>query len=152
MLCHGNPDGDHCCYVNGQRCPNLLQGQEVADAVQAQVAFYNFKGPAKNLSSRIGDGINFACHVAIKVIAEHASNTRDLPDRATFEAAWSAHPDYQAIADTWESIGKPRSWCASYGPAENQCCFAEDQATNDTKAAGIPVQVRNLRNAINGAG
>lgn len=150
MLCHGNPDGDHCCWVNGIQCPNLLAGQQVADAVQAQVTLYNFKGPANNLAARIGDGITFACHVAIKVIAAEIDANKAMPSRAGFEANWAAHPDYQPIADAWEALGKPRNWCPTYGPAENQCCFAEDQATNDTKAAGIPVTVRNLRNAIGG--
>ena len=152
MFCHGNPvvNGDQCCWVNGQRCVNLLEGQEVADAVQAQVDLYNFKGQANNLANRIGDGVNFACHVAIKVLAESVDASNQLPDRAAFEAAWTAHPDYQSVADAWEAIGKPRSWCPEYGPAEGQCCFAEDPLTNDGRGAGIPVEVRSLRQAIGG--
>ena len=153
MFCHGNPvvNGDHCCWVDGARCPNLLEGQEVADAVQVQIDLYNFKGPANNLARKLGDGINFACGVAIKVIAESIDSTSQLPDRPTFEAAWTAHADYQAIADAWEAMGKPRSWCPEYGPAEGQCCFAEDQATNDTRGAGVPVELKNLRRALDGA-
>ena len=36
----------------------------------------------------------------------------------------------------------------TYGPSEAQCCFAEDQATNDAGAAGIPVSIRGLRNDV----
>lgn len=150
MLCHGNPDGDHCCYVNGQRCSNLLEGPEILAAVNALIAQYNFKGPVNNAAKLLPEGITFACHVALKVLAEHFDATGQLADRATFEANWAAHPDYQVVADAWEALGKPRSWCPEYGPAEGQCCFAEDETTNATKANGIPVTVRNLRNAIGG--
>jgi hypothetical protein len=149
MLCHGNPS-EHCCWVAGVRCVNLLEGPQVLAAVEALIVQYNFKGPANNAAKLLDDGITFACHVALKVLAASIASTGQLPGRTAFEAAWTAHPDYQSVADAWELIGKPRSWCPEYGPAEGQCCFAEDQATNDTKAAGIPVQVRNLRNAIGG--
>jgi hypothetical protein len=146
-LCHGNPT-EHCCWVDGQRCPNLLEGPQVLAAVEALIVQYDFKGQANNAAKLLDDGITFACHVALKVLAAHLNATSQLADRATFEAAWTAHPDYQPIADAWEAIGKPRSWCPEYGPAEGQCCFAENATTNATKAAGIPVSVRNLRNAI----
>jgi hypothetical protein len=128
-LCHGNPT-EHCCWVDGQRCPNLLEGPQVLAAVEALIVQYDFKGQANNAAKLLDDGITFACHVALKVLAAHLNATSQLADRATFEAAWTAHPDYQPIADAW------------------QCCFAENATTNATKAAGIPVSVRNLRNAI----
>lgn len=60
-----------------------------------------------------------------------------------FEAAWSAQYEpgaaAEVVGDAWEAIGKPRNWCVTYGPGEGQCCFGEDQATNDTKAANLSV-------------
>jgi hypothetical protein len=150
MLCHGNPSNDHCCYVNGVRCVNLLEGPEILAAVEALITQYNFQGQANNAAKLFDDGITFACHVALKVLAAHLDATGQLIDRATFETNWAAHPDYQAVADVWESLGKPRSWCPEYGPSEGQCCFAEDATTNNTKANGIPVTIRNLRAAIGG--
>ena len=147
-LCHGNPDGDHCCYVNGQRCGNLLEGPEVLAAVEALIVQYNFKGQANNAAKLLDDGVTFACHVALKVLAAHLNSAGGLPSRATFEAAWAAHPDYQPVADVWEAAGLPRGYCPQFGPAQGQCCFAESEQTNTAKAAGIPVTIRNLRNAI----
>jgi hypothetical protein len=151
MLCHGNPSVGHCCWVNGQRCSNLLEGPEILAAVEALITQYNFQGPANNAAKLMDDGITFACHVALKVLAAYLNSTGQLAPRATFETNWAAHPDYQSVANVWESIGKPRDWCPKYGPAEGQCCFSEDTTTNATKANGIPVSIRNLRNAIGGA-
>jgi hypothetical protein len=147
MLCHGNPD-QHCCWVNGVRCSNLLEGPQILAAVEALITQYNFQGPLNNAARLMPEGITFACHVALKVMAAHLDVTGQMIPRSTFETNWAAHPDYDHVADAWEAIGKPRDWCPKYGPAEGQCCFSEPEPVNATKANGIPVSIKNLRSAI----
>lgn len=148
MPCHGNPTGDHCCYVNGTVCSNLLVGAAITTAIDAGIASRKIKGQARTLARTLNDGVTHVCGAAIKVQLDHIAATGALPARAVFEAAWSAHPDYAPVAAVWASLGKPANWCATFGPAEQQCCFAEPVAVNDSKMNALPVEVRGIRAAI----
>lgn len=156
-FCHGNGDlaRDGCCWVAGVICPNrwklvggrIKEGPNLVDrGTVAEFAASVSNNP--NIRRRITDqaqGLTYACKVAIDVLT---TTPALLNDRAAFEAAWAAHADYQPIADAWEAIGKPRPWCPEFGPAEGQCCYAEDEATNAAKRGALSataVQIRQGR-------
>jgi hypothetical protein len=46
--------------------------------------------------------------------------------------------------------GKPRNWCMTYGPTEGQCCYGEDQTTNDTNANVLDVVAVTVRSSAEG--
>lgn len=153
-FCHGNGNlgSDGCCWVDGSICPNrwkivngrILEGPELRDlGTVAEFAASASKNP--NVQQRIVDqaaGLTYACKVAVDVLANTPAL---LTDRAGFEQAWADHPDYQPIADHWETVGKTRSWCPEYGPAESQCCYAEPETENETKRAGLTTSAVTIR-------
>lgn len=168
MLCHGQGDGrvdafdGGCCYVNGLVCPNrwfidwASPEGEVLDSSRTSLGTVDdvarsFVGNNPNRRASVADavqGVSFVCSAAVFAVADDPSL---LNDRAAFEAAWELRPEYQPIADVWETIGRPRSWCMSYGPGEGQCCFGEDPATNDAKRAVLSTTAVTIRGSLNGA-
>lgn len=153
-FCHGNGNlnTDGCCWVGGEICPNrwkivdgrILKGASLTDLGTVE-DFAASVSNNPNIQKRITDqaqSLTFACSVAVDVLVADPSL---LDDRPGFEAAWAAHQDYQPIADAWESIGKPRSWCPEYGPGEGQCCYAEDEATNAAKGATLTTSAVAIR-------
>lgn len=93
-------------------------------------------------------GILYVCSIKARIIGLDPSL---ITDRAAFEAALLADASYQPIADIWESRGQPRDWCSTFGSGEGQCCFAEDQATNDAKRAMLSVDAVEVRRRAPGA-
>jgi hypothetical protein len=174
-VAHSDPFDDGCCFIAGQPCQNRWyldystctppgNRADVANATVYEGAnrtisvgsvddlARSFVGNNPNRRQRIFDqvqGALYICKVAALVI--EAGWGSGPPDRATFEAAWAAHPDYQPVADAWEAIGKPRDWCALYGPSEGQCCHREDQATNDARRANLTTTAVTVRAAATGA-
>lgn len=179
MICHGQGDqrsdlfDGGCCFVGGSVCQNRwfidystsTPPGNREDIANATVLDHNrqvlgtvddvarsFVGNNPNRRQRVFDqlqGALYVCKVAALVVEGNWDG--GPPDRATFDAAWAAHPDYQPVADAWEAIGKPRNWCVLYGPSEGQCCHAEDQATNDANRANLTAVAVTVRSAATGA-
>lgn len=151
VYCHGNGNESTggCCWVNGALCPLLLRtdGASVYDNEDNNLGLI-----ATWAASEFGvvDGVTAAAHftgVTRLCSAGLRAAIAEPSDRAAFETTWANDTAYQAIADQWEAIGMPRNYCPIYGPNENQCCFAEDQATNDAATAlldGVAVTIRSL--------
>lgn len=108
---------------------------------------YKMNNP--NQRQRVYDqvqGTLYVCKIQALVIESEWSG--GPPDRATYDAAFLAHPDYQPIADIWEAHGRPRNWCTLYGPDEadigvgNGCCYANEDTTTRTAMHADAVQVR----------
>lgn len=153
-FCHGkgNQDTDGCCWVDGAICANrwkivdgrILEGPDLVDrgtVVDFAASVTNNRQARRRIVDQ-ATGLTYACKVAVDVLA---TDSALLNDRAGFEAAWAAHPDYQPVADVWASHGKPRSWCPEYGPAEGQCCYAEDEATNAERRATLTSSAVTIR-------
>lgn len=177
MLCHGQGDNSGfdggCCWVNGAICPvrwfidysTSTPAGDVGTAtirnstgaslgtVSAYVSsLMPGGGPTKTQRvQRVLDqirGVVYVCSAAAYVIGMDPSL---LNDRAAFEAAWSATAEYQTIAPQWVAIGKPANWCMTFGPTEGQCCFREDQATNDARRAKLSATAVTVRSRAQGA-
>ena len=163
MFCHGqgnlDPAFDGCCFIpGGTICPNrlkfvngrVLQGPNLTDlgTTTQWINSLTNNGAARNNAAKQVQGLVYACDAAIKAIVAQLSI---LSSRATFDAAWEARPEYQPIADLWETIGKPRNWCMTYGPPEAQCCFSESAAINAAKAAALDSTAVTIRRAATGA-
>lgn len=167
-FCHGqgNLESDSCCWVNGSICPlrwkiedgHILEGPELLDRGTVQ-EFAASVSNSKQIQQRILDqaeGVKFACRAAVEVLA---GSPALLNDRAGFEAAWSAHPDYVTLvrshwADLEVRLGFPAgsyncsTWVGAPG-GRSECCFAEDETTNAAKGAGLSstaVSIRSQRN------
>jgi hypothetical protein len=179
MLCHGqgderaDPFEGGCCYVNGAICSarwfiDYSTSSPAEDVGTATIRDSNRNslgtvaayvdslmpggGPTK--TQRIQrvldqvDGIKFVCSAAAYVIGMDPSLINDRP---AFEAAWAANAAYTPIAAQWVAMGKPANWCMTFGPSEGQCCFGEDQATNDSKRANITTTAVTVRSQAPGA-
>jgi hypothetical protein len=155
-FCHGKGGADQvdgCCYVNGEVCPNRLKqvngrifdhvGTDLGTTTEFIASLTN-NGAARNRGAQQVQGIVFACRAAINAIVANASV---LNDRAAFDVAWAARPEYQPVADAWEALGLPRNYCQVYGMAQGQCCFSEDEATNEAKAADLSSVAVTVRRA-----
>lgn len=158
-FCHGNGDQarDGCCWVGGVICVNrwkivdgrIKQGPDLLDrgTVEEYAARQSNSPKIQQAIIDQAQALTYACRIAVGVIS---ADPRLVDDRVGFEAAWAAHVDYQPVADAWEAIGKPRSWCPEYGPAEGQCCYAEDETVNAERRASLSaaaVQIRQHRSA-----
>ena len=153
-FCHGkgNLDTDGCCWVNGVICANrwkivdgrIKEGPELTDkgTVAEFAASVTNNKQAQDRIIAQAQGLIYACRAAVNVIIAQPAL---LNNRAGFEAAWAARPEYQPVADAWEAIGKPRAWCPQYGPAEGQCCYSEDEATNASKRSTLSVAAVQIR-------
>lgn len=162
MFCHGqgNLDSslDGCCWIDGAICPNrlkivngrVLKGPALTDlgTVTQYVQSLTNNGAARNRANQMAQAIVYACEAAILTIVASASV---LNDRAAFDAAWAARPEYQAIGDYWESRGLPRNYCMVYGPAQGQCCFSETPEVNAAKGSALSTTAVTLRRAAQGA-
>lgn len=175
MLCHGQGDpaddlfDGGCCWVNGAVCPNRWfidwpgaygpagtiydSNRQSLGTVTAYVdSLMPGGGPNKAARvQRVVDQVNnavYVCRAAAYVIGMDPSL---INDRVQFEAAWEATAEYQTVATSWLAIGKPANWCMQYGPTEGQCCFGEDQATNDAKTANLTTTAVTVRRAAPGA-
>lgn len=181
MICHGQGDprvdafDGGCCYIQGAVCSlrwfvDYSTSSPAGDVNTATLydsdrnslgtvfdyvdALMPGGGPQKvarveRVTAQV-QGTLYLCSAAAYVIGMDPSL---INDRAQFDAAWEATPEYQTIADLWAAQGKPRNWCMTYGPTEQsgQCCHREDQATNDANAANISVAAVSVRSQATGA-
>lgn len=163
MLCHGNGDAavDGCCWVEGQICP--LRWKIVNDHVFDHLgtdlgtvdsfikARVNGK-PNQDRAKAQLQGVVYVCSAAIDVLV---ADSTLLDDRARFEAAWNAHEGYVAqVRPAWarieQSLGLPDGsyQCSTWrGTGRAQCCWAEDQTTNDSKAGSLHADGVKVRQA-----
>lgn len=178
MLCHGrgnSTDGFNggCCWVNGAICANRwflqypnddptgpVQDATILDSTGASLGtVFDYvddlmPGGGPNKAARMqrafdqAQGAIYLCAIPVYLLGNDPSLINDRP---TLEAQWAADPDYQPVADHWESIGKPRNWCPLYGPAEQQCCYEETPAENDTERALLTVDAVTVRSQATGA-
>lgn len=162
-LCHGNGDVAHdgCCWVEGQVCPlrwRIADGH-VFDAAGTDLGTIDavvrsFVGNNPQRRQRVLDqlqGVRIVCTAAVQVIADDPSL---LTNRAAFNAAWNAHPQYVALVrPAWARVEQRQSLaagsyqCSSWTGegAQAQCCYAEAQATNDAVAVTLTATARTLR-------
>lgn len=164
MLCHGqgdleaDPFDGGCCWVNGQVCPNrwYIENGSVFDSNRTLLGTVDdvarsFVGNSKPRRERIVAQVQGAVYICSAAVFAVDADPSILTDRAQFDTAWAARPEYQPVADAWEAGGKPRNWCQVYGPGEGQCCFSEDQATNDAKAGVLDAVAVTVRRGATGA-
>lgn len=79
----------------------------------------------------------------------------EIVDRATADARWSDEFDAGGSAELvgieWETQGRSRYWCVTFGPTEGHCCHREDQATNDARRADLSATSVSVRSKAQGA-
>lgn len=162
-LCHGNgdPARDGCCWVNGAPCPLrlLLRDGHVYDAAGTDLGTVdamarNYVGNNAQRRQRVLDqlqGTHIVCRAAIDVIVADPSL---LNDRAAFNAAWNAHPDYVAqVRPAWAAherragLAEGSYQCSTWTGEgdQGQCCYAESQATNDSTKSALTAVAVSLR-------
>jgi hypothetical protein len=163
MLCHGNGNvaTDGCCYVAGKVCPLrwLIDGGHVWDhlgtdlgTVEEFIAAYSTSTTVQQAVRDQIQGVRIVCRAAVDVLV---NDPKLLANRTRFESAWKAHVDYVALVRPhWEQVEQRLGLAAgSYncptwkGTGAAQCCFAEDQATNDAGAAGLSANAVKIRQA-----
>lgn len=151
-----------CCYINGQVCPHRwfidytgaattrdariidASGADLGSVDQYVKSVHNGK-PRQDRVVEVIEGSLYVCGVlANTVIADGIPTGANW--EADFDAAWSAEyePGGAAadVGDYWASQGSPRNICVTClgnarPGARAKCCFAEDQATNDARAANL---------------
>lgn len=161
-FCHGNGDlaRDGCCWVNGQICPlrlkqvdgRIYEGPDMVDVgtMQDVAAEYTNNPNIQDRVAALAQGVTYMCRAAVDAIGNDPSV---LTDRAAFEAAWAAHPDYTAqVAPIWREVENRAGMaegamdCFNWtGGSGGGCCYSEDATTNADKAAGLDPEVRTLR-------
>lgn len=169
--CTGNPSTtDHCCWLGGQRCPHHLAETETetragggwTGGTRTAAEWFLLdeldrrginQGSVRNVALKLVGGQPNQCAQAIVAGLDWYETSGGVPDgtaRAAWAALWSARyapgADAAAVGDHWATIGRPRDWCVSFGPAEGHCCFA--QGDSQTAAAEMSVEIRGLRQAI----
>ena len=152
--------GGGCCHVPGFGvCPlrwYISDAGEVLASDRSSLGtvtevIRSFVGNSKPRQNRVAEqiqGARYLCSAAVLAIDEDPSI---LTDRAAFEAAWAARPEYAQIADVWETLGKPRAYCMEYGPSEGQCCHSETTEENSSKAATLSTTAVSIRRSAPGA-
>lgn len=165
-----------CCYVNGSVCPvrwfiDYSTSTPAGDVGTATIFDSNrqslgtvfdyvdglMPGGGPNKAARVQrvldqvQGVIYVCSAAAYEIGMDPSL---INDRAQFEAKWQANAAYTPIGNEWVAIGKPFDWCMTFGPFEGpvgQCCFREDQATNDARAGTLSTTAVTVRRNAQGA-
>lgn len=141
MFCHGNHE-DHCCYIKGRKCDNLLEGEQILVFLETLV--YSLDGSLDSVKD-LSVGVSFACSIPLEITARKILKENTLPDKEELITEWLTHYKYGPIADIWVELGLPYSYCTDYGPKQGQCCFSESYTLNYERANNIPVSVRKLR-------
>jgi hypothetical protein len=164
---------DGCCFIDGEICPNrwfidyststpagdtgtatIRNSEGVSLGTVTAYVTSLMPGGGNTKAQRVArvvaqlTNILYVCAPAAYVIGMDPSL---ITNRVQFETAWSGRAEYTPIADYWQSIGKPRNWCMSFGPTEGQCCHAEDQATNDANRAFLHTSAVEVRRRAPGA-
>lgn len=178
-ICHGQGDPrtdpflGGCCIVGraegttlGQAtdgiCPNrwyidwTTPDGEVFDASRVSLGTVDevaisYVGNNPQRRQRVADQLQGTRYICLAAVAAIDVDPSILLDRAAFDAAWEATDEYQVVADHWELISEPRNYCMVYGPTEAQCCFREDQATNDARRGELNITSVTIRSQAQGA-
>ncbi len=173
MICHGQGDqrGDAfdggCCFVNGQVCPNrwfvdysAVPGGQSGDVTQARVldssrtdigsvdtVARSFVGNNPNRRQRVYDAVQGALFICSSAVRAIDADPSILANRAAFDVAWAARimVDAPSLPAGWGA------WCTTFGPGEQQCCFAEDQATNTARSSPLSATAVTVRRSAQGA-
>lgn len=154
-----------CCWFGGQVCllrwfidyttsspPGDVGSATIVDhtgtslgTVDAYLASptLGLNKPRQDRARQMIQGAVYVCSALTTSIAQDG-----IPTGANWEAelnaSWSAMYEPGAmgetVGDAWANLGRPRNWCVVYGPGDAACCFAEDEATNATRAAGLSEQ------------
>lgn len=164
MICHGRgiPTADlflgGCCWWDGKICPlrwyidytgvdpvTQTRDARIIDATGTDLgtvdtyvkSIHNGK-PRQDRVVQAIQGARYVCSaLANSVIADGIPTGANW--EADFNAAWAAQYDPgaigEAVGDYWAAHGRPRDWCVRYEDATDNCCFSEDQTTNDAGAA-----------------
>lgn len=155
---HGDPFDGGCCHLPGDIvCPSrwyidytgaaTTRDARIIDHTRTDIGsvdeyvkqVHNGKPRQDRVVEMIEGSIYVCGALANSVIAAGIPTGANW--EADFDAAWSA--EYEAggsaetVGDAWAAANKPRNWCVIYGPGEGDCCFREDQATNDARAANL---------------
>lgn len=131
----GEVSGDHCCYVDGVRCPHLMDNAQIVAWINSQ----GWNATKRTAALQYATGITWLCKIALKVLA----NTPNLRNnRTNFQNAWNTDPEYVAFPrPQWvaveQRLGLPAGsfQCSTWkgdGPAS--CCFRRTTAEADTYA------------------
>lgn len=165
MLCHGNGDNADgfsggCCWVAGAVCVNrwyIDDSGRVLDAAGVDLGSVDdvarsFVGNSPQKRQQVAEavqGVRYVCRAAVLGLDDDPNG---LTDRAAFDAAWLARVEQTPeVGDHWQSIGKGRDWCVTFGPGEGQCCYGEDQVTNDAARSGLSITAVEVRRKATGA-
>jgi hypothetical protein len=136
----GRPeDADHCCYIDGNRCPHLL------DIDQARQWRDTIASDRRELIDNQIDGMRWLCRIALKVLAD---NPELRSDRAKFDAAWDADPEYVATPgsqwrqlETRLGLDSGSLQCSTWRGDGDSCCFARSHAEADALASSLHLHV-----------
>lgn len=156
----GEATGDHCCYLGAdpatgaQRvCPYVMDNTAIVAWINAQGWANNKRTAALSFVA----GINWSCRIMVNVLADGNAGLRS--NRAQFEAAFLARPEYQPIAAIWRGIeqaaGQPVGsldcvkWQGEPAGTGRTCCFRRTTAECDADAAtrGLTTAALTVRRA-----
>lgn len=149
----GDPTGDHCCYVQGERCPHLMDNAEIMAWIDAQP----WGATKKNAARGFAENISWLCRIGLQIVADV---TAARNNRARYEQEFAANADYQAFpAPAWRAVeqasGMPAGsmdcwrWQGELAIGGRSCCYRFTTAECDSMAAqlGITTQAVTIRKA-----
>jgi hypothetical protein len=138
----GEVNGDHCCYVNGEVCPHLMD----AGAIDAWITAQGW-GATKTAAAReYAASIRWTCRIGIQVLAD-VNAARN--NRARYEREFLSNADYQAFpAPAWREIEQRNGlavgsmdcpkWQGEPTPEGGRtCCFRKTTAECDAEMAAL---------------
>lgn len=148
-ICHGqgNLDSSGCCWVEGVRCPlrwkqengRILDRDGVDLGAPASVVQQRIGGPKPKrdrIVAAIGQRV-YVCSLAAEYEGDWDAVHADARYQTEVRPAWSRIEQAGGMA--------PNSYnCGSWGPGTGQCCYGEDPAVNEAKAAWlseVPVRI-----------
>jgi hypothetical protein len=157
----GEENGDHCCYVgadeqgNQRVCPHLMDNAAMLAWIDAQ----SWSANKKSIARQYVTGIRWLCRVMVNTLADGNASLRN--NRAQFEAAFLARPEYQEFpAPFWRQVeqqaGLPTGsldcvkWQGeSTSTGARTCCYRRTTAECDADAAsrGITSAAVTIRKA-----
>lgn len=147
----GEANGDHCCYVEGQPCPHLMDNAAIVAWINAQ----GWGATKTNAALAFAQNIQWTCRIGLKILA---NVTAARSNRARYEQEFAADPEYQAWpAPAWQAkyanggvpVGSLECYAWQGDPPGQSCCFRRSTAECDAEAAsrGITSQALTVRRA-----
>ena len=135
----GNEQNDHCCYVDGVRCPHSLTSAEALAWINAQKANQGWTNAVKNAAREQVAQFDWNCKIAMKVAA---LNPNARTNRGQFNQLWDNDPEYLVTpAPSWRALeqaqGLPANsyQCSTWQGGGVQCCFRRTTAECDAIVA-----------------